>query len=34
MIKLLKHRTLSDINCSNVFFDPPARIMKIKTNGT
>ena len=27
-----KHsRTLSDINCSNIFLDPPPRVMKIKT---
>ena len=25
-------RTLFDINCSKIFFDPPPRIMKIKTN--
>ena len=25
-------RTLFDINCSNIFFDPPPREMKIKTN--
>ena len=25
------HRTHFDINCSNVFFDPPPRVMKIKT---
>ena len=24
-------RTLFDINCSKIFFDPPTRIMKIKT---
>ena len=24
-------RTLLDINCSKVFFDPPARVMRIKT---
>ena len=33
MIKLLEEnigRTLSDINQSNIFFDPYARIMKIK----
>ena len=32
-IKLRKNinRTLSDINCSYIFFDPPPRIMKIKT---
>ena len=23
---------LFDINCSKIFFDPPPRIMKIKTN--
>ena len=38
-IKLLEEnisRTLSDINCSNIFSDPPPRIMKIKPkiNGT
>ena len=30
-IKLLEEnigRTLSDINCSKIFFDPPPRIMK------
>ena len=34
LIKLLeenKGRTLSDINPSKIFFDPPSRIMKIKT---
>ena len=34
-IKLFKEsigRTLFDINCSKIFFDPPPRIMKIKTN--
>ena len=33
-IRLLEEkiaRTLSDINCSNIFFDPPPRVMKIKT---
>ena len=33
-IKLLEEnigRTLSDINCSSIFFDPPPRVMKIKT---
>ena len=33
-IKLLEEnigRTLSDINCSKIFFDPPPRVMKIKT---
>ena len=33
-IKLLEEnigRTLFDINCSNIFFDPPPRVMKIKT---
>ena len=33
-IKLLEEnigRTLSDINHSNIFFDPPPRVMKIKT---
>ena len=31
-----KHRTLSDTNQSKIFFDPPPRVMKIKTkiNGT
>ena len=24
-------RTLSDINCRKIFFDPPPRVMKIKT---
>ena len=24
-------RTLSDVNCSNIFLDPPPRVMKIKT---
>ena len=38
-IKLLEEnigRTLFDINHSNIFFDPPPRVMKIKTktNGT
>ena len=34
IIKLLEEnlgRTLSDINHSNIFFDPPPRIMEIKT---
>ena len=34
-IKLLEEnigRTLYDINHSNIFFDPPPRVMKIKTN--
>ena len=34
-IKLLEEnigRTLFDINCSKIFFDPPPRVMKIKTN--
>ena len=34
LIKLLEEnisRTLSGINCSKIFFDPPLRIMKIKT---
>ena len=34
-IKLLEEnigRTLSDINSSKIFFDPPPRVMKIKTN--
>ena len=33
-IKLLEEnigRTLSHINCSKIFFDPPPRVMKIKT---
>ena len=33
-IKLLEEnigRTLLDINCSKIFFDPPPRVMKIKT---
>ena len=33
-IKLIEEnigRTFSDIKCSNIFFDPPLRIMKIKT---
>ena len=33
-IKILeenKGKTLSDINCSNIFFDPSARIMETKT---
>ena len=33
-IKLLEEnigRTLSDINCSNIFFDPSPRKMEIKT---
>ena len=33
-IKLLEEnigRTLSDINCSNIFLDPPPRVMKMKT---
>ena len=33
-IKLLREnigRTLFDINCSKIFFDPPPRVMKIKT---
>ena len=38
-IKLLEEntgRTLFDINHSNIFFDPPPRVMRIKTktNGT
>jgi len=24
-------RTLFDINCSNIFFNPPPRVMKVKT---
>ena len=34
IIKLLEeniHRTLFDMNCSNIFLDPPPRVMKIKT---
>ena len=34
-IKLLEEnigRTLSDINHSKIFFDPPPRVMKIKIN--
>ena len=33
-LKLLEEnigRTLSDVNCSNLFFDPPPRVMKIQT---
>ena len=31
-IKLLEeNRTISDINHSNIFFDPPPRVKKIKT---
>ena len=33
-IKLLEEnigRTVSDINCSKIFFDPPPRVMEIKT---
>ena len=33
-IKLLQEnigRTFSDINCSNIFFNPPCRIMEAKT---
>ena len=33
-IKLLEEnigRTLSDVNCSTIFFDPPPRVTKIKT---
>ena len=33
-IKLLEEnigRTLLDINCSKILFDPPPRIMKVKT---
>ena len=33
-IKLLEEnigRTLFDINCSKIFFDPPPKVMKIKT---
>ena len=36
-IKLLEEnigRTLFDINHSKIFFDPPPRVMEIKTNGT
>ena len=35
IIKLLEEnigRTLFDINRNNIFFDPPPRVMKIKTN--
>ena len=34
-MKLLEEnigRTLSDINCRNIFFDPSPRVMKIKIN--
>ena len=34
-ITLLKEnigRTLSDLNCNDVFFDPPPRVIKIKIN--
>ena len=33
-MKLLEEnigRTLSDINCSSIFLDPPPKVMKIKT---
>ena len=33
-IKLLEEnigRTLFDVNCSKIFFDPPPRVIKIKT---
>ena len=33
-MKLLEEntgRTLFDVNCSNIFLDPPSRVMKIKT---
>ena len=36
-MKLLEEnigRTLFDINCSNILFDPSRRIVKIKTNQT
>ena len=36
-IKLLEEnirKTLFDINHSKIFFDPPPRVMKTKTNGT
>ena len=36
-IKLLEEniqRTLFDINHSKIFFNPPPRVMEIKTNGT
>ena len=36
-VKLLQEntgRTLYDINHSKIFFDPPPRVMEIKTNGT
>ena len=35
-IKLLEEntgRTLDDINQSNIFYDPPLRVMEIKTKG-
>ena len=36
-IKLLEEhtgRTLFDINPRKIFYDPPPRVMEIKTNGT
>ena len=36
-IKLLDEnigRTLDDINQSKIFYDPPPRVMKMKTSGT
>ena len=35
-IKLLeeKHRQKTDINHSKILFDPPSKVMKIKTNRT
>ena len=36
-IKLLEEnigRTLNDINQSNILYDPPPRVMEIKTSGT
>ena len=27
-----KHRTVFDINCSNIFFDPSPRVVQVKTN--
>ena len=36
-IKLIEEnigQTLSDINDSNIFSDPPLRVMTVKTNGT
>ena len=37
IIKLLEEnigRTLDDINQSKIFYDPPPRVMKMKTSGT